>query len=116
MPTVPLDLSADAVPLAYDADGVVRVAGTRVRLATVVGAFALGATAEEIAQQYPALELAAVYATIAFYLRRRPAVDAYLSEQVCAGAAARAEAETRFDPSGLRERLLARRAAERVSA
>jgi hypothetical protein len=35
-----------------DADGVVRVAGTRVTLDTVVGAFDTGATAEEIAQQY----------------------------------------------------------------
>ena len=45
----PVALSADPVPLAYDADGVLRVAGTRVRLDTVVGAFRLGATAEEVA-------------------------------------------------------------------
>ncbi len=113
---MPLELSADAVPLAYDAGGVLRVAGTRVRLDTVVGAFRVGATAEEIAQQYPALDLAAVYAVVAFYLRRRPAVDAYLAEQAVASGAARAEAETRFDAAGLRERLLARRAPARASA
>lgn len=41
-----------------DADGVVRVAGTRVTLDTVVAAFEEGATAEEIAQQYPSLAFA----------------------------------------------------------
>jgi hypothetical protein len=39
----------ERVPLHTDADGVVRVAGTRVTLDTVVGAFEAGATAEEIA-------------------------------------------------------------------
>lgn len=111
-----LDLTADLVPLAYDADGVLRVGGTRVRLDTVVGAFRVGATAEEIAQQHPALDLAAVYAVIAFYLRRRPAVDAYLAEQAVAAAGARAAAEAHGDPAGLRERLLARRAPARASA
>lgn len=113
---MPLDLSADVVPLAYDADHVLRIAGTRVRLETVVGAFRLGATAEEIAQQYPAVDLAATYAVIAFYLRRRAAVDAYLAECAAASEAARAGAEARFDPAGMRERLLARRAPARASA
>jgi uncharacterized protein (DUF433 family) len=42
----------ERVPIQTDADGVVRVAGTRVTLDTIVGAFDAGATAEEIAQQY----------------------------------------------------------------
>ena len=37
-------------------------------LDTVVGAFCDGATAEEIAEEYPALSLARVYATVAYYL------------------------------------------------
>jgi uncharacterized protein (DUF433 family) len=111
-----LELTADPVPLAYDADGVLRVAGTRVRLATVVGAFRLGATAEEVAQQYPALDLAAVYAVIAFYLRRRPEVDAHLAAQESGAADVRQRAEAAFDPSGLRERLLARHVPARASA
>lgn len=111
-----IDLSAEPAPVAYDADGVLRVRGTRVRLDTVVGAFQLGATAEEIAQRYPALDLAAVYAVIAFYLRRRGEVEAYLAAQAAGAAAARAAAEARSDTAGLRERLLARRAASRASA
>ena len=112
----PVDLSAEPAPVAYDADGVLRVRGTRVRLDTVVGAFQLGATAEEIAQQYPAVDLPTAYAVIAFYLRRRPEVDAYLAAQAAVGESGRAAAEARFDPAGLRERLLARRGASRASA
>ncbi len=47
-----------------------RVAGTRVTLETVVAAFCHGATAEQIAHDYP-LELADIYAVITFYLRQR---------------------------------------------
>ena len=79
-------------------------------------AFQLGATAEEIAQQYPAVDLPAAYAVIAFYLRRRPEVDAYLTTRAAAAAETRAAVEARFDPTGLRERLLARRGASRASA
>lgn len=111
-----LELTADPVALASDADGVLRVAGTRVRLDTVVGALRLGATAEEVAPQYPALDLAAVYAVIAFYLRRRPEVDADLVAQEPGAASARRRAEAAFDPADLRERLLARRASARASA
>ena len=47
-------LTTEPVPLVIGADGVMRVSGTRVTLETVLAAFAGGATAEEIAQQYPA--------------------------------------------------------------
>ena len=49
----------EPVPLYSDADGVLRVRGSRVTLDIVPAAFADGATAEEIAQQYPSLSLAA---------------------------------------------------------
>ena len=48
-----LTLTAPALPLATDADGVIRVAGTRVTLDTVWSAFESGASAEEIVEQYP---------------------------------------------------------------
>lgn len=47
------------IPLRSDADGVIRVAGTRVTLDTVAYAFKHGATAEEIVQQYPTLPFSA---------------------------------------------------------
>ena len=105
-----LVLESQPVPLQVDADGVVRVAGTRVTLDTVVAAFTQGATAEQIAHDYPVLSLVDIYAVITFYLRQREAVEAYLAEQNRAGQHIRHQMETRFDPHGIRDRLLARRA------
>jgi uncharacterized protein (DUF433 family) len=99
----------ERIPVQTDADGVVRVGGTRVTLDTVVAAFEMGATAEEIAQQYPSLVLADVYAVIAYFLRHRSEVDAYLMARQQHAAEVRKANERRFDPSGVRDRLLARR-------
>lgn len=104
-----LDFDRPAVPLRTDAQGVVRVGGRRVTLDTVIGAFRRGATPEEIVQDYSWLQLADVYAVIAFYLQNQPAVEAYLQEQQQKGEATQRQMETLFDPRGVRERLLARR-------
>jgi len=104
-----LVLESQPLPLQADADGVVRVANTRVTLETVIAAFNNGATAEQIAHDYPVLHLADIYAVITFYLRQREAVDTYLAEQRLVGQHIRHQMETRFDPQGIRERLLARR-------
>lgn len=104
-----LALAVDPLPLATDRDGVVRVGGTRVTLDTVVFAFNEGATAEEIAFRYPSLHLTDIYAAITYYLRNRSAVEAYLEEREAYAKDVRRENEARFDPKGLRERLLARR-------
>lgn len=104
-----LSFAAEALPLAVDADGVVRVGRTRVTLETLIGAFTQGATAEEIVQQYPSLHLADVYQVIGYYLRRAAEVETYLAERRHHAASVRAENELRFDPDGLRARLLARR-------
>ena len=102
--------ATEAVPLEAGADGVIRVGNTRVTLDTVVAAFSQGATAEEIAQRYPSLELADVYQVIGYYLRRPSEVEAYLEERRAHADAVRKENEARFDPRGVRDRLLARRA------
>lgn len=104
-----LDVAPEAAPLMEDRAGVVRVGSTRVTLDTVVAAFHTGATAEEIAQQYPSLDLVDVYAVITYYLRHRSEVDDYLRARERAAAEVRADNEARFDPVGIRERLLARR-------
>jgi uncharacterized protein (DUF433 family) len=99
----------ERVPIHTDTDGVVRVAGTRVTLDTIVDAFETGATAEEIAQQYPTVPLVDVYSVITYYLRHKREVDAYLSERDVLAARVREEVERRFPSSGIRERLLVRR-------
>lgn len=99
----------ERVPIETDADGVIRVGGTRVTLDSVVAAFEVGATAEEIVQQYPSLALADIYSVIGYYLRHHSDVRAYLAERQKQAAQSRQEDERRFDPKGVRERLLARR-------
>jgi uncharacterized protein (DUF433 family) len=100
---------AQPVPLAADAGGVIRVGGTRVTLDTVAHAFERGATAEEIVQQFPSLALADVYALLGYLLRHQAEVAAYLDERSAQQSAVRQENERRFDPQGMRARLLARR-------
>jgi uncharacterized protein (DUF433 family) len=106
-----MDLSIEAQPIPLNAgdDGVIRVAGTRVTLDTVVAAFQQGATPEEIVQQYDSLDLGDVYAVIGYYLRRRSEVETYLREGQNQSEKVRRENESRFNPTGLRDRLLARR-------
>jgi uncharacterized protein (DUF433 family) len=105
-----LTIQAEPVPLRATADGVILVAGTRVTLDTVVAAFREGATPEEIAQRYPTLELADLYAVIGYILRRRAEVHDYLRRRAVQAGEVRRENESRFDPQGVRERLLARAA------
>ncbi len=97
------------VPIERNADGVLRVGGTRVPLDTVVTAFQMGATAEEIARRYPSLKLGDVYAVISYYLQHQTEVEAYLQQRQQQAAAVREEVEKRFPPEGIRSRLLARR-------
>lgn len=97
------------VPLKTDTDGVVRVGNTRVTLDTVIVAFKEGAAAEEIVSQYPALQLADVYAVIGYYLQHQPEVEAYLGRRHHQAEEIRQQNEARFNQQGIRERLLARR-------
>ena len=114
MQTATLLATTETIPLHTDADGVVRVGNTRVTLDTIVMGFLEGATAEEIAQQYPSVHLADVYSVIGYYLRRRTEVEAYLSRRQRQTEQVRQQNESRFDPIGVRERLLARRAGGRL--
>jgi uncharacterized protein (DUF433 family) len=105
---MPMVVAAQAPPLAADASGALRVGNSRVTLDTVVSAFRDGATAEEIAEQYPAISLGQVYAVIAYYLAHTAEVDDYLDAQEQRSAEVRQANERLFDPTGIRARLLAR--------
>ena len=91
-----LVIEAEPVPLAADADGVYRVAGTRVTLDTLVAA-------------YPSIKLDHAYAVIGYYLRHREEVDAYLGRRAAVAAEVRSAAEKAWPPHGERDRLMARR-------
>lgn len=105
-----LAIVAEPAPLKTNEDGVILVGKTRVTLDTVVAVFNQGATAEEIVYRYPSLNLADVYATIAFYLKHQSEVEAYLQQRRQQSQEIREMNQARFNPQGLRDRLLARRA------
>jgi uncharacterized protein (DUF433 family) len=110
MSTAVLDVArAEAPPLRTDSGGVVRVGRTRVSLDSVAYAFERGATAEEIVESFPTLTLAEAYAVIAWYLRHRTEVQAYLDAQRAKEDETQRRWEERYPQNGLRERLLARR-------
>ena len=106
-----LALTPLPLPLASDEHGVVRVAGTRVTLDTIIGAYKQGRSAEEMAQDYPSVPKSAIYATIAYYLGAQEDVDAYLRARRDQAERVRAEVEQWSPSTGLRQRLLERRTA-----
>ncbi|HVF67141.1 MAG TPA: DUF433 domain-containing protein [Pyrinomonadaceae bacterium] len=105
------------LPLRLTEDGTIRVANSRVSLDSVVHHYKLGASAEQIAQKFPALDLADVYAAITYYLNHEGAVEEYLRRQEAAGEEVQKHIES--DPqyqknsADLRARLLARRPEKR---
>ena len=80
-----------------------------VAAAGLVAAFRRGESPEAIQDDYDAVSLADVYAILAYYLRHRQEVDAYIAEQAREGAEVRARIEQLHPmPEGLRAKLLAR--------
>ena len=102
-------LTTEANALVKGADGVIRVRGTRVSLDSLVAAFLEGATAEEIAQQYPSVSLADVYQVIGYYLRHETDLEEYFSRRRQSIDETKRANESRWPPDGIRDRLLARR-------
>ena len=102
-------LTTEPIPLVFGPDGVMRVRGTRVTLDTVLAAFAEGATAEEIAQQYPSFSLAAAYQPIGYGLRHSAELEPYLERRLQESRETRELNESRWPPDGIRDRLMARR-------
>jgi uncharacterized protein (DUF433 family) len=102
-----------AMPLRLTEDGTIRIADSRVSLDSVLQHYKLGASAEQISQKFPALELADVYAAIAYYFSHEEAVEEYLRQQEAAGDEVQTTIES--DPqyqknsAELRARLLARK-------
>ena len=88
---------------------VLRVADTRVTLGSLVELYDQGASAEEIALSFDALDPPQVYVALGYHLAHRQALDEHLRMEREAGAAARVAAERRCPPTALRSRLAARR-------
>jgi len=100
---------SEKVPLELTPAGVIRVAGSRVTLDTVLAVFKEGASAEEIVLRFNTLNLADVYSVIAYYLHHRDEVERYLQESRERSAEVRQQVEARQGVQNIRERLLSRR-------
>ena len=102
-----------AMPLRLTEDGTIRIADSRVSLDSVVHHYKLGASAEQIAQKFPALDLADVYAAISYYLNHEEAVEEYLRQQEEKGDEVQNTIESapqyQENSAELRARLLARK-------
>jgi uncharacterized protein (DUF433 family) len=105
-----LPLHAEAPPLRVDEGGAVRVGKSRVSLDLVVEQYENGMTPEDLVRAYDTLDLADVHAVIAYYLRHREDVRAYLKRREGEAQALRAKVEAER-PRVPREELLARRRA-----
>lgn len=104
-----LAIVGEPVPLLVDSNGAVRVGNTRVTLETVIGAYLAGSSPEEISAQFSALDLADIYAVIAYYLRHQAEIDAYLQQVEIESRQIRQQLETQFNHGDVKTRLLARR-------
>src|SRR5579862_9544725 len=103
-----LVIEAEAPPLKKCADGSFRVGNTRVTLDTLIAFYNQGENAEQLARGFPTISPADIHATIAFYLKHKQQVDAYLSERAAAASMQKAQIEKQFPPDGIRDRLLDR--------
>jgi uncharacterized protein (DUF433 family) len=103
-------IQADPSSLRVDEHGDIRVGASQVLLDIVIREYEEGADPESIVRGYPTLQLADVYAAIAYYLRHDGEVKEYLRRREREAAELRREIEAAQGPSDLRAKLLARRA------
>ena len=103
-------------PLRLADGGVVRVGDSRVSLDLVVEQYENGMTPEEMVRAYDTLLVADVYATIAYYLRHRDAVRAYLKRRGEEAEALRAKIEGERPRIAPEELVIRRSASEKDHA
>jgi uncharacterized protein (DUF433 family) len=105
-----LPLHAERPPLREDEGGAVRVGNSRISLDLIVRQYENGMTPEDMVRAYDTLVLADVHAAIAYHLRHREEVRAYLKRRAEEAESLRAKIEAERPPIS-REELLARRSA-----
>jgi uncharacterized protein (DUF433 family) len=76
-----LTFQSDPVPLWQDERGDVRAARTRILFDVLIDCHQQGMSPEQIAEGYPDLSLADVYAVLAWYYRHKNEADEYLQRR-----------------------------------
>lgn len=110
-----LSLEPVSPPLRVDEGGVVRVGASRITLDLVVEQYENGMTPEDMVRAYETLALADAHHAIAYYLRHRDEVNAYLKRRALEAAELCAKIETEH-PRVTRAELLVRRGEEKANA
>src|ERR1700756_4578379 len=88
-----LPLQAEPPPLRVDEGGAVRIGKSRISLDLVVEQYENGMTPEDMVRAYDTLGLADVHAVVAYCLRHRDEVRAYLKRRQEEAAALRTKIE-----------------------
>ena len=102
-------IQPESPPLRRDASGALRVGQSRVLVELVIHTFQDGATPESIVQRYTTVTLEDIYAVIAYYLRHREDMEAYLAEREQRAQDVRQRIESsQGNLKDIRNRLLAR--------
>jgi len=96
--------------------GAVRVGKTRVSLDVVVEAYENGMAPEDMIRAYDTLKLVDVYGAIAYYLRHRDEVQAYMKRREDRAEALRAKIESERPRISREELLVRREAREKANA
>jgi uncharacterized protein (DUF433 family) len=96
-PQPPL-LHVDRPSLCVDETGVIRVGRSRITLDLVIEQYENGMTPEELVQAYDTLDLADVHGAIAYYLRHRADVRAYMARREQEAKVLRAAIEEKLPP------------------
>ncbi len=91
-----MKIATDPVPMTVDEDGMVRIAGTRITLDTVIACYQQGDNPEVIVDGFPSLTLADVHAVIAYYLHHQEEVDRYIAQNEHDADEARQIYESKF--------------------
>jgi uncharacterized protein (DUF433 family) len=81
-------------PLRQDAEGTIRVIGSRVTFDTLINIWKRGDTLEEIHEGFPTLSLDQIKAVIAWYLNHTAAADEYLEQEEAEAEALRKEIQS----------------------
>jgi len=104
-------LHSDPLPLRIDETGTIRVGSSRVTLDVLLSDYRSGLSPEEIVRQLDTLNLADVYAAIAYYHRHRDEVEEYLCRRAAEADALRQQIEARQpEVAEIKARLAARMA------
>jgi uncharacterized protein (DUF433 family) len=69
-----MNWSVEPIPLRDD-QGTLRIGDSRITLDTLVGAYAMGSTAERLTKDFPSITLAEVYSVLGYYLRHQEQIE-----------------------------------------